>query len=66
MSKGGFEFTIPAHPEYYLAVTLDDPTVRVKLEAKNKAKILEHDVYTGVVQVMKDFINKSVNEKWFA
>ena len=49
MSKGGFEFTILAHPGYYPAATLDDPKVIAKEEAKHKANILDHGVCTIVV-----------------
>ena len=40
--------------------------MRAKEEAKYKVKILDHDVCTGVIQVMENFIVKSVDEEWIA
>ena len=54
------------HPGHFPADASDDPKVGSKEEGQFKAKILEHDVCTGAIQVMKDFIVEAVNEEWIA
>ena len=66
MLEGEVKFAIPAHPGHYLAAASDDPKVQAKEEAQHKAKILKHDVWDGVVQFMKNFIIKAVNEECLA
>ena len=51
------------HPGHFPADASDDPKVGSKEEGQFKAKILEHDVCTGAIQVMKDFIVEAVNEE---
>ena len=63
MSEGGVEFTILYNTGHYPDASLDDTKVREKEEAQHKAKILEHDIWTGVVQVMQDFIIKAADEE---
>ena len=43
---------------------MDYPKVWAKEKAQHKEKILNYDVCTGVVKVMKDFIVKAVDEEW--
>ena len=60
--EGGVGFTFPDHPGHFPDAALDDTKAQAKEEAQHKANILEHYVWTGVVQVTKDFIVKAVDE----
>ena len=56
VSDGGVEFIVPPHPGHYPLNALDDPKVQARQEGEHKGKVKEHNICTGVNEVMKDFI----------
>ena len=64
ISEGGEEFIIPVHPGHYPDTVSSQAATRDKQVGQHKAKILQYELCTGVLNATKDKIQEAVDKEW--